>query len=165
MLNVRMVFDELLGMTPQQNAQAVPDVKNRLESLSSLLQTESLSEERPPGRLLDCPIWPVRQPGGRVLLQTGRVCFAIIDRKPLEEKFASRVQMLDFTMRETHVLKPLIEWAGLEDRYLSRMVNETPILGSGTKHAVSDPKYDIKKKAHGLLRYDTASEPQKRRWY
>jgi len=95
------------------------------------------------------------------LLQTGRVHFAVIDRKDLEEKFASSVRMLDFTMREAHDLKPLLEWAGLEDRFLSRMVKETRILGSGTKYAVSDPKYDIKNKAHGLLRYGTASKPKR----
>ena len=152
-LNIDMVYDELLGIT-SQNA-TVNRVKDLLWAFNSMLETtEAGSFVRQPLQLLERPILPVRYSDGSVYLQNSGVQFAITDRAQLEELFGSRINLLDFDLAEVRALKPALVWAGLEDRYLSRLVQETTsLVDSSAKYAVSEPRYDIRMKAHGVLRY------------
>lgn len=67
-------------------------------------------------------------------------------------QFRDMAKTLDFTMDEVHELRPFIRWAGLQHRYLSCMVEEIPDVGLGWKFPVSDPRFDVRRKAHGLVR-------------
>ncbi|KAK3936617.1 hypothetical protein QBC46DRAFT_461396 [Diplogelasinospora grovesii] len=149
-LDISMVFDELVSLDAAQTTVGV--IKNLLWSFNSLLQTEAIPESVQPARLLERPILPVKDPNGRVRLHASSTEFAIIDRRPLEDQFGGRVKMLDFTLSEVRQLRPFLEWPGLETRYLSRLVRVDSVLDSGTQWPVSDRRFDIRTKAHGLLR-------------
>ncbi|KAK3315550.1 hypothetical protein B0H66DRAFT_628718 [Apodospora peruviana] len=88
-------------------------------------------------------------------LRASNTEFAIADRKQLAEMFRGKVKMLDFTMKEVCDLNPFLEWAGLTNRYLSNIVKDCPVLDSGEKWSVSDPRFDIRRKAHGIVRIAT----------
>ncbi len=150
-LDATMIYDALLGTNPARSS--AEEVKDQIFSLNSFVRAATIPGNFSPGRLLEACIFPVQYPDGQVQLCNGAIEFAIGDRKPLLEAFRGRVKMLDLTMHQVHELKPFIEWVGLEERYLSRMVEETWVLGSGDTFAVSNPSYDIKKKAYALLRY------------
>jgi hypothetical protein len=150
-LNLRMVYDELLGMEPQHTT-TVAEIKAQLWSFNSLLRTETLGGSQTPPRLLKKSILPIRYPDGQVSLRAADTEFAIRDHKSLGGRFCDKVKTLDFSDREVRSLEPFLKWAGLEDRYISRLVKETTTLGSGDKFPISEQRYDIRKKAHGLLR-------------
>lgn len=150
-LNLSMVYDELLRWSPEQTT--VEDVKEQLWSFNSLLGTDTLPPNQTPLRLLKKSTLPIRYPDGQVYLRAADIEFAIIDHKALGDKFGHKVKTLDFNDREVRSLKPFLKWAGLEDRYISRTVKETATLGSDVKVPVCERRYDISKKAHGLLRF------------
>ncbi|KAI1137757.1 hypothetical protein F5Y05DRAFT_386264 [Hypoxylon sp. FL0543] len=148
MLDANVVYNELLEL--KQEDATVEHVRELLWTLNSQLELDA-----PQGSaeaLLKLPILPVREIGGRVNLQSFDTEFAIIDRKPLGEIFGHRVKALDFNTNEVCQLRPFIKWAGLEHRYISRLVRETSGLNSGVKVPASDPMQDISKKAYALLR-------------
>ncbi|KAK0742653.1 hypothetical protein B0T18DRAFT_168089 [Schizothecium vesticola] len=149
-LTVRLVYDELLTLGDKQTT--AEHAKQQLLAFSSLLREETLGEAPAPAPLLEKPILPIRHNDGKVLLLPASTGFAIIDRAGPMAQFRDLVKTLDFTMEEVHDLELFIRWAGLGHRYLSRMVEEMPDLGSGEKFRVSEPLYDLKKKAHGLVR-------------
>ena len=62
------------------------------------------------------------------------------------------MKTLDFIDREVRSLEPFLRWAGLDARYISRNAKEITSLGSGSLTPVSEDRYDIRKKAHGLVR-------------
>lgn len=149
-LTLSMVYDELLSLSPQDTT--VAEFKTQIWSFNSLLKTETLGEGQTPPLLLEKPILPIRYPGGQVCLRAANTQFAVVDHKSLGDRFHDKVKTLDFHDREVRKLKPFLRWAGLEDRYISCKVKETTNLGSGDNFPVSEPRYNIRKKAHGLLR-------------
>jgi hypothetical protein len=69
--------------------------------------------------------------------------------------FCDRVKMLDFSASEVHPLGRFIRWAGLENRFLSRMVTEHNTLRLGSEVQIlimPEPEYDIRAKVHALTR-------------
>ncbi|KAK0705518.1 hypothetical protein B0H67DRAFT_558107 [Lasiosphaeris hirsuta] len=148
-LSAKMVIQEMMKLTLLST---VEEVKKLLWSLNSLLESGNPQESLQREKLLKKSILPVRSPKGVVEPGSAGVEFGIPDRKELEEKFRNKISMLDFTLGDVRKLKPFLRWAGLEDRYLSHMVRETPVLGEGDKFQVSDQRFDIRRKAHGFLR-------------
>ncbi|KAJ4286393.1 hypothetical protein N0V88_008016 [Collariella sp. IMI 366227] len=123
-LDITMVYDELISADTRG---LTPErVKDLLWSLNSLFPTDQLRKDQSPKRLFQDP--------------------------NLEELFRPQVKIMDFTLSEVHKLEPLLKWGRLENRFLSVLVEEKSVLDSGEKHAVSEPKFDIKSKAHALLR-------------
>ncbi|KAK4452224.1 hypothetical protein QBC34DRAFT_457252 [Podospora aff. communis PSN243] len=116
------------------------------------IQDGAISNTLAPGPLLEKNLLPIKHPDGKVLLLPPSAGFTIIDRAGTMAQFRGVVKTLDFTMDEVHALEPFLKWMGLEHRYLSRMVEEMPALGSGKKVRVSEPRYNLRKKAHGLFR-------------
>lgn len=106
-----------------------------------------------PAAVIANPVFPVRFPNGKVSLRTGTEKFALIDRKLLGEDFAALAKFLDFGMEEVRILQPLFQWAGLEDRYLSRAVEEITSADTESARPISTPHRDIRRNAHALLRY------------
>ncbi|KAI0110180.1 hypothetical protein F4814DRAFT_394641 [Daldinia grandis] len=150
-LDADIIHNELLELDPE-NA-SLGHVKDLLLAFSSHIELERFNTS--PQKLLGCRILPVRDVGGNVALHSAKTGFGIVDRKTLGDNFYDKVKILDFAMNEVVKLKPLIMWAGLEDRYLSQLVQETSVLDSGSKMPISDPTQDIRKKAYGLLRIAT----------
>lgn len=154
-LDANVVYQDLLELNPREAA--VDDVKDLLRTMSS--QIEIKSPESSAAELFQRPILPVRDVNGRVTLRSSDTDFVIIDRKRLGDIFHDSVKMLDFSFSEVCHLHPLIRWAALEDRYISRLVKETSVLELGARTHISDPRQDIKKKAYSLFRYGYQPQP------
>ncbi|KAI5865504.1 hypothetical protein GGS23DRAFT_559520 [Durotheca rogersii] len=148
MLDANIVYNELMGLEPDEAA--VERVKDLLWTLNS--QLEFGPPEGSADILLQHHILPIRHVGGSVSLDSSRAEFAIVDRKTLDDIFGRRLKVLDFTANEIHKLENFLKWAGLESRYLSRLVKESSVLDSSDKLPISDPTQDICKRAYGLLR-------------
>ncbi|KAI0850576.1 hypothetical protein F5Y00DRAFT_232702 [Daldinia vernicosa] len=150
-LDADIVHNELLELKPEEAT--TERVKDLLWTFNSQIELKDFNTS--PEKLLERRILPVRDVGGNVALHSAETGFGIIDRKKLGDAFYDKVKILDFTVNDVVKLKPLIKWAGLEDRYLSRLVQETSGLDSGLKTPISDPIQDIRRKAYGLLRIAT----------
>jgi len=149
-LDITMVYHELMNTAA---GDTVEMVKGLLRVLSSLLLRYVPDPSQLPQPLLQRPILPVRLPNGEVQLCSWDESFVIMDRKHLGQVFCGKVKILNFDLQELHELKPFIRWAGLSTAYISYMVRETSILNPGEDRRVSDPRFDIRHKAHGLVRY------------
>ncbi|RYP14158.1 hypothetical protein DL765_006566 [Monosporascus sp. GIB2] len=147
-LEASIVYSELLALSAEEAT--VTQVKTLMWILNSQLEMEPL--DCSPQNLLQRPILPVRGVDGQVSLQPKDAEFAIIDRKRLGMIFHDNIPFLDFTIDEICQLKPLLMWASLEDRYLSRLVRETSALESRGTFSISESSQDIRRKARGLLR-------------
>ena len=150
-LDLTMVLDQLLAAR-SLNIPA-SEVKELLKTLNSFLRTEATPPR--PNRLLNARVFPIREPSsGNVILCKSDTEFALVDREGPPSRFIGLIKVLDFTLQEIRQLKPLIAWAGLESRYLSRCVSEISCLGDGLPRPISQPHRDLKKKAYALLRYE-----------
>lgn len=119
-LTLQMVYDELLQTQPEA---PIDDVKTALRSLNALLKTEN---DRPdPRPLAKKSIFPVRYANGQTALRTADTDFALNDNDSLAEKFQGQIQLLDFSREEILRLKPLLQWVGLANRYLSCVIRES----------------------------------------
>ncbi|KAI1467613.1 uncharacterized protein F4812DRAFT_471586 [Daldinia caldariorum] len=147
-LDADIVYNELLQLDPVKTT--VKHVKELLWTFNS--QIELGHPKEAPEKFLKLRILPVSDVGGQVSLYSAETEFGIVDRKSLGDSFHGRVKLLDFSVNEIVQLKPLIKWAGLEKRYLSKLVQETSVLDSGFKVPISDPREDIRKKSYGLFR-------------
>ncbi|KAK6958355.1 hypothetical protein Daesc_001154 [Daldinia eschscholtzii] len=147
-LDAGVVYNELLELNPEETT--VQQAKDLLWTFNS--QIELNPPDKPPDGLLERRILPVREVGGQITLTSAATDFGIVNRRKLGDIFHDRVKILDFTVNEVVKLKPLIKWAGIENRYLSRSIQETSVLDPGFKVPISDPTEDIRRKAYGLLR-------------
>ncbi|KAI1499875.1 hypothetical protein F5X99DRAFT_388501 [Biscogniauxia marginata] len=155
-LTLDMVYEELKRKGSISSCASISEVKQELCQFSFLL---SASKNTPdPKPILDGRVFPVRFPNGEVQLLDTSTDFAIVDRKPLGEKFGSRAKMLDFTLDEVRCLQPFLQWAGLDGRRLSVKVTEvTAPIGNG-EYSVQESCRNIKSRAHALCRVATHFE-------
>ncbi|KAK4199203.1 hypothetical protein QBC40DRAFT_266127 [Triangularia verruculosa] len=153
LLNINMIYDVLSRLDPNSAAD-YSEAKTQLLAFSNLLPTAppELMKKIKPEKLQKKSFLPVTCAGVGNKLVSVAADFTIIDRQGPMAAFRSQVKTLDFDMEEIHDLEAFIEWAGLTNRYLSKMVRELPYLGDGPKVPVSNPLIDIRKKAHGILR-------------
>lgn len=156
-LTFQMVYDDLVQ---PDSGRTVDEAKSAISSLNSFLIAEEEEEEEQasppyPKILLKSPVFPVLDQSGKVSLQSAAdTDFAIVDREYLSVRFASRIKSLDFNLEETRILEPFLEWCGLGNRYLSQCVREyTSVSTGGESRPITVPNYDLKRKAHALLRY------------
>ncbi|KAH6617397.1 hypothetical protein F5144DRAFT_520469 [Chaetomium tenue] len=147
-LTAELVYDKLAAKNGPELS--VEEAKKTLFSFTSLLVAGSGVFD--PAAVIANPVFPVRFPDGKVGLCTGTTSFALMDRKLLGQDFATLAKFLDFDMEEVRILQPLFQWAGMEDRYLSRAVNEITSADTESSRPISTPHRDIRGKAHALLR-------------
>lgn len=148
-LNLTMVYKELLG-APSSGA-TTKRIKDLLLNFSSLLPAES--NPPAPGRLRQRLIFPIKAPGERSTTTcTAETEFFINDREDLFAAFGDRVRCFDFSLKDACRLRPLIIWAGLESRYLSRCVEEVSKVRGGMQWPTQDSNRNVKNKAYSLLR-------------
>src|SRR6201999_4083380 len=73
---------------------------------------------------------PSRNPDGGVTLVNPSSDFAIVDRIEYGNAFKDKVSILDFTLEESHTLRPFLSALGLENRFMSLNVEESStVLG------------------------------------
>ncbi|KAK4233160.1 hypothetical protein C8A03DRAFT_19708 [Achaetomium macrosporum] len=152
-LTAEMVYSKL---TSQHDPElSVEEAKETLVAFNSFLAIDDGGlgfDEFQPTPVLKNRVFPVRFPSGEVELLTGTEGFALLDRRPLGEDFAGLAKFLDFGMDELRMLRPLIRWAGLGNRYLSKSVKEISRADSESTRPISALHRDIRGKAHALLR-------------
>lgn len=147
-----MVYDELLLRAGGAQGTTVRQATDLLWQLNALLS----SGERPKGKageLVKKSVLPVQYPNGEVKLCSWDNDFAIADRRPAMELFKGRIKVLAFDLGEVHKLKPLLEWARLQGRYLSKVVREASVVDQASAFPLSEPGRAISKKAWALTRY------------
>ncbi|KAI8635259.1 hypothetical protein F5Y19DRAFT_5509 [Xylariaceae sp. FL1651] len=148
-VDLQMAIDELIH-TASRPSISVPEVKESIWTVNSLL----VNETNPPSPLdtLESSIFPIRYPSGGVTCGPVKTEFFIVDREQIKESFASKVKLLDFSLKEVAQLRPLLYWLGLQDRYLSCCTKEvTSFPGQGAT-LISTPSLQIRHKAHAFLR-------------
>lgn len=148
-VDLKMVYDELLSLAVREHV-SIDDAKDLLRVFNSHLCSERTDIS--PGKLLHRKLFPVRGLDGKSSLQTAREHFVIIDREGDCSGFRELLQTLDFSLSEICRLRPFIVWAGLENRYLSKLVKEISRLEGGVAQPISRPRRDLRTKAYGLLR-------------
>jgi hypothetical protein len=116
---------------------------------SSLLRTTTVFLDPEPIR--KSKIFPVKGPNGTVSLDTVDADFFIKDTS-FYGHWLSPLNLLDFDIVEFRRLKPFFSWLGIEDRYISRCVEEqTSIPNFVGSPILSGPRY-FKRKSYHILR-------------
>jgi hypothetical protein len=138
-------YDELKH--PSQRS--VKDVKATIMQFNDLLRTTTVFLDPEPIR--KSKIFPVEGPYGTVSLESVDTDFAIRDTI-FSGHWSSHLRFLDFDMQEFRRLKPFFSWLGIEDRYISRCVEEQTSIPNLVGSPISSgPRY-FKRKSHHILR-------------
>ena len=145
-MTTKMVYDKLIAA-----GLSVNDTKQTLIIFSSLL-LERTNNVFDPDPVIQKDVFPVRFPDGVVRLKNGSYPFALLDRQSLGDDFKDLAKFLDFGIDEIRTLQPLIKWAGLEDRYISKTVKEISSVDANSTRPISTPYREVKTKARSLLR-------------
>ncbi|KAI8670009.1 hypothetical protein NCS56_00804700 [Fusarium sp. Ph1] len=146
LLTLQIVYDELR----QSPRSSTDEIKVAILSLNGLLQTERTHLDPEPIR--KAKIFPVRYPNGTVVLSSVGADFAIGDRDKLKVRFQDKISLLDFGLEDVRRLKPLFEWASLQDRYLSHSVKERTSVSTSLGRPISSRNRDLKRKAYYIAR-------------
>jgi hypothetical protein len=146
--NVGMLVDELVELS--RVGASVGRVKDVIWALNSLLLTEECPQL--PNALAEAKIIPVNLGNAPSKLQSSKSDFFIRDRQKFADAFEGKALMLDFTLKEAHMLQPFLHWMGLENRYMSRAVKEISTFKGSPKAPISSPDRDFRCKAHALYR-------------
>lgn len=91
-------------------------------------------------------------PDSSVQPLTAQQDFAIIDRQNYANVLENKIKILDFTLDEVRRLRPLIEWAGLTDRYFSRSVVENTVVDDELCIEDRYLSWDLARKAGAFVR-------------
>ncbi|KAI6758771.1 hypothetical protein HG530_011011 [Fusarium avenaceum] len=132
---------------------SVEDIKATIMQLSSLLRTTIVFLNPEPIR--KSKIFPVKDLNGTVSLYSVDADFFIKDTL-LYEDWLCHLSVLDFNIQEFQRLKPFFSWLGIEDRYLSRGVEEQTSIPNHVGSPISSgPRYFGRKSYH-ILRIGAA---------
>jgi hypothetical protein len=138
-------YDELKH--PSQRS--VKDIKATIMQFSNLLRTTTVFLD--PELIRKSKIFPVKGLNGIVTLDSVDADFLIKDTL-LYEDWLCHLRILDFDMQEFQRLKPFFSWLGIEDRYLSRCVEEQTSIPNLVGSPISSgPRY-FKRKSYHILR-------------
>lgn len=149
-LNFALVYQQLIGIG--DSTLRAPDAKILLESLAALLKAEKHPRPEFGEEAKSSRVFPVRTPGGGTEQLSALDEFAIVDREHYAAALKERIKFLDFSLDEVQRLKPLLRWAGLDDRYLSRLVSEQTVVDDGPCSIDSGLTYTLTKKAGAFVR-------------
>lgn len=150
-LSFALIYQELVQLD-SSNA-SIDGVKSLLWSLKAVLPLESGERPAFADKIAFCPIFPANMPDGNIKLLTARDDFGIVDRQPYADALGSKIKLLDFTLDEVRQLKPLFEWAGLTDRYLSRSVLEQTVVDDELCMENTNLIRNLTRKAGVFVRY------------
>ena len=151
-LSFKLAYQQLIEIG-QKVSDDMSDIKNLLCSLAELLRVDS-NEAKPSfgdeARL--CKVFPVLLPDGRLQALSANDTFAILDRQHYADKLKGKIKLLDFSLEEVRRLEPFIQWAGLTNRYLSRLVVEQTIVEDEICNEDKQLTRDLLSKANAFVR-------------
>ena len=130
-----------------KSSRSVDDVKSLIWQINSFIPTgKALSI------LYDSDILPVKAADGKLDLRSRTGRFSIRDRQSWADIFKSKIDFLDFSLKEVRMLQPFLSCLNLEKRYLSQIVVEE----SSFRGVLSDPSSKrtkhLRRRAHALAR-------------
>ena len=139
-----MLIDEVLAIADQEppRIQAIKDLFKELNSFGP--RAPALD------RLKGSPVIPVKCTDGLFRLLKATDAFAIIDRVPYMELFANKIPVMDYSREETHMLESFISALGLEERYISRLVQELSTVNGASNDMILSNR--IRRRAHFIVR-------------
>lgn len=142
---------EKLQQTGSRQTVSPQEVTDSIWTVNSLL----LTEPNPPSSrsLAKSKIFPIKTPGGDITCVAIDAGFSVVDREPLRRWFAHKAKFLAFTLEETALLRPFIQWTGLDNRYVSRNVKEITSVYGGLAQLTLNPERQIWNRAYALLRF------------
>lgn len=144
-----MAVDELKDIASKPDPPR-KEVNETIWTVNSLLPGSLQSPS--PHDVVSGRIFPVRRPTGTVALCSTATEFFIADRESLRSAFQSEVRFLDFSLEEVVRLRPFLDWAGLDLRYLSKCVREVTSFHGDVARPTSNPERQIRNRAHAILR-------------
>ncbi|KAI1295941.1 hypothetical protein F5Y03DRAFT_399109 [Xylaria venustula] len=156
----KLSLHERLQIAGMSDCTPVPEIKDLLRRFNSLL---SSANSRPdPKPILESRIFPIKAPDGSVqLLSATTSDFTIIDQKSPEGNFRGLVRgvasVLDFSLDEVSEFQPFIQWARLEDRFLSAKVTKVTKVPSSAE-ILRMSERSVRARAYGLCRIATHFE-------
>lgn len=156
-VTLKMAIDEL-KQAGNRRVVVVEEVKASLLTVNSLLCSEpdqKQEEGLEKGEILpvESKIFPVRYPSGEVQCASEHTHFFIADRDFLRSSFEKHVKLLDFSLEEVVRLRHFLEWAGLEDRYISLCVRPFTSVEKAGAQPIPQLDRQFRHRAHALLRY------------
>lgn len=115
------ILQSLNDLMPPLPVPAVPSSSNDASSADAT--AEQIADSRLVAlgnELRQCPIFPIRMQDGSERLLTASDDFAIPDDNTCKELLRGKMDMLNFDVDVVRRLGPLLQIAGLTDRYLSQ---------------------------------------------
>lgn len=101
-------------------------IKNLLRALNKYIRSDA--DPKILARLRKASILPVQKNGGLMRLANGSASdWLIADTDRLRSSFADKVFLLDFSIEEVKLLRPLLDNLAISDRLLSAKLAETTI--------------------------------------
>ncbi|KAK7921595.1 hypothetical protein PG985_009617 [Apiospora marii] len=147
-VDLQMAVDELKEIASKPDATR-KEVNESIWTVNSLLPGSL--QPPSPDDVVSGRIFPVRNPTGTVRPYSTATEFFIADRESLRSAFQSKVRFLDFSLEEVVRLRPFLDWAGLELRYLSKCVREVTSFHGDVARPTSNPDRQIRNRAHAIL--------------
>jgi hypothetical protein len=142
--NIATFVQELKALAHGERA-TIGEVKHLMFEINRREPKEGVLEE-----LKSLNILPVKRANGTVALRNTGYNFSIVDRREYGDAFEGKAPILHFTMEEVHEMQPFLSALGLQDRYMSRIVEEKSMVEGGER----DPNlsYKFRQKACALFR-------------
>ncbi|KAF4945027.1 hypothetical protein FGADI_12286 [Fusarium gaditjirri] len=133
--------------------QPIPEIKKLLWSLLDSLTANRGASSAIADQIRVCRVFPVKLPSGEVQPLSAMGGFHINDLPIYAAALKEKASLLDFSVEEVHRLKPVIEWLGLTERYLSKTVTEKTSVDESQGVEDSDLAQDIAGKAAALTMF------------
>lgn len=115
-----MFVEELKRLATSDGDPPVSKIKDLIRDIDDLGPNTDVLEP-----LKFCNILPVQGADGQVRLKNTNDVFAIVDRVEYENLFKGRVAILAYTIEDLHKLRGFLTALGIEQRYMSLLVEET----------------------------------------
>ncbi|KAI0392222.1 hypothetical protein F5Y17DRAFT_437188 [Xylariaceae sp. FL0594] len=148
-VNLDMAVAEL-ELAGSRQPVSLQEVKESIWTVNSLLPAEGAPPA--PVQVVESSIFPIRYPHGDVACSPRATSFFIVDWAQLKQHFEDRVKMLDFSLEDVSKLRPFLQWAGVQDRYLSRCAREVTAFPGDEGRPELSLSLKIRQRAHPLLR-------------
>lgn len=142
--NIDTFIQELKALAHGERA-TISEVKHLMSEINRREPKEEVLEE-----LKSLNILPVKQANGTVALRSTGYNFSIVDRREYGNAFEGKAPILHFTMEEVHEMQLFLSALGLQDRYMSRIVEEKSTVEGGERDP--DLSYEFRQKAYALFR-------------
>jgi hypothetical protein len=147
-----MFVEELKALAEGVRVPTIEEVKHFIDEINRREPREGTLEELKPLNIL-----PVRPINGDVRLTNSHPPFAIIDRLEYGKAFEGKYPILHFNLEEVHKLQPFLSALGLQDRYMSKIVEEKSTVEGGAWDRDLSDKF--RQKAYALFRYVLVGAP------